>query len=384
MDWPTGCTPSGSGILIRWGRGKHRKSEKLDLPHSDKGKRTAARIRAERIKEQRFGVTRVTRAKETRQTNATLFFEVCQRWLRTMSKEKGWSQATYDEYKISLNRYWIPAFHDRHIDTITYEDCDELWESFEFKTQKTAKNVLVPFKGVMQFAYRKNLIEEDLGTRFSVVGSQKPEIDPFTVDEKEAILKALAKMTAKDPTNEVAEVYWLTIADTGMRTPSEGIGLTWPDFDGKAFQVHSTVVRRKLADRTKTKSTRRVVCTPRLRERLSTFSTRWTNKGGHIFLNQAGTHFKDAKWLNDRFFQACELAEVRKRRPYNLRHSYASHALAAENRPRPALIAKHLGHSLEMFYRRYAKDIDGRDDDQELLAAFNQQANPDTEAKDQS
>lgn len=362
MDWPTGCTPSGSGILIRWGRGKGRKSEKLELPHDDRGKRKAARIRAERIKEQKFG-------KPVVKSESIEWFDLCQRWLTAMRKDKDWSQSTYDGYRNILQRYWLPPFDGKYADQITYEDIDAVWESYYFSTKKTAKNVLGPLKGVTAFGFRKNLMSEDLGKRFHVVASQAPEKDPFTPEEKESILSALAQLEAEEKIPEGVYLYWLAVADTGMRTPSEPIALTWPMFDGRSFRVKETTVRRKSAGRTKTKKARRVVVTSRLKEALANHYTRFKKR--HIFLDHRGEPYKDADELNNFFYLACDLAKVRKRRPYNLRHSYATHGL--DQKIKPVLLARQLGHTLETFWRNYATEIEKDDDDDELLRIENAQ-----------
>lgn len=48
---------------------------------------------------------------------------------------------------------------------------------------------------------------------------------------------------------------------------------------------------------------------------------------------------------------------IRYRRPYNMRHSYATAMLMAGMTP--AFCAKQLGHSIEMFLTTYAKWMDG-------------------------
>ena len=55
---------------------------------------------------------------------------------------------------------------------------------------------------------------------------------------------------------------------------------------------------------------------------------------------------------------------IRHRRTYNTRHTYATIGLMAG--VNPAFIARQLGHSLEMFFKVYAKWIDGQHDEREL------------------
>ncbi|MCO5399130.1 hypothetical protein [Ralstonia soli] len=75
-------------------------------------------------------------------------------------------------------------------------------------------------------------------------------------------------------------------------------------------------------------------------------------------------------WVDERAFRrsywtpALKLLGIRYRRPYNMRHTYATAMLMAGMTP--AFCAKQLGHSVEMFLRTYAKWIDGGQDDLEM------------------
>jgi len=67
---------------------------------------------------------------------------------------------------------------------------------------------------------------------------------------------------------------------------------------------------------------------------------------------------------NDSWKRALSNANVKPRRAYNCRHTYASLGLKAG--AKPAFLASQLGHSLEMFYNTYAKWITEEDDLNEL------------------
>lgn len=55
---------------------------------------------------------------------------------------------------------------------------------------------------------------------------------------------------------------------------------------------------------------------------------------------------------------------IRYRRPYDVRHTYATVMLMAGMNP--AFCARQLGHSVEMFHRTYAKWLDGEQNDREM------------------
>ncbi|BAN25861.1 site-specific integrase [Caballeronia insecticola] len=74
----------------------------------------------------------------------------------------------------------------------------------------------------------------------------------------------------------------------------------------------------------------------------------------------------DSEEAFQRFYWASILKRlgIRYRRPYNMRHSYATSMLMAGMTP--AFCARQLGHTVEMFLRTYAKWIDGSQNDLEM------------------
>jgi integrase len=93
----------------------------------------------------------------------------------------------------------------------------------------------------------------------------------------------------------------------------------------------------------------------------------------HTFM--AGAHvFNDPRyaqpWNEERAFRRSywtpmlRALGIRYRRPYNMRHTYATMMLMAG--AKPGWCAKQMGHSIEIFHSTYAKWIDGQRDDFEL------------------
>ncbi len=77
-----------------------------------------------------------------------------------------------------------------------------------------------------------------------------------------------------------------------------------------------------------------------------------------------------AEWSDERAFRRSfwtptfKQLGIRYRRPYNMRHSYATAMLMAGMTP--AFCAKQLGHSIEMFLRTYARWMDGAQNEVEM------------------
>ena len=88
--------------------------------------------------------------------------------------------------------------------------------------------------------------------------------------------------------------------------------------------------------------------------------------GDHVFLDPRYSE----PWYEERAFRrsywtpALKKLGIRNRRPYNMRHTYATMLLMAG--AKPGWCAKQMGHSVEIFHSTYAKWIDGQRDEHEL------------------
>lgn len=123
----------------------------------------------------------------------------------------------------------------------------------------------------------------------------------------------------------------------------------------------------KESDSTKTSVSRKVRLTSMALEALKRQKTLTFLVGGHIFLDpRTEVPWKYNKITDTRGFWAATLRQlgIRYRRPYNMRHSYATVGLMSG--ANPAFLAKQLGHSLEMFFNVYAAWINGEDDQREM------------------
>ena len=179
---------------------------------------------------------------------------------------------------------------------------------------------------------------------------QKAPIDPFTADEKEAIL---AKLSGQ------SYLFYLLAFETGLRT-AELMGMKWSDIRGGKIHLERTMVRTEYKDM-KTKTTRSVALSPRAIEELENVVR---HISGHFLANTKGDLLRDCAKLNDAWHDAIDDSEVRYRRPYNCRHTRASLGLSAGQTP--AWLANQLGHDLRTFFDKYATYIGGDNDAAEM------------------
>lgn len=93
----------------------------------------------------------------------------------------------------------------------------------------------------------------------------------------------------------------------------------------------------------------------------------WTGLRTSEMLNE-GT-FQRVSWT-----EMLKRLEIRYRRPYNMRHTYATAMWMAGMTP--AFCAKQLGHSVEVFLRTYSKWLDGDQNDVEMSRLENALLSP--------
>lgn len=142
-------------------------------------------------------------------------------------------------------------------------------------------------------------------------------------------LDAFLRVAAEDR----LATLWLFLADTGAR-PGEAFALTWADVDlgAKKVLVNKAVERGGRIKPTKTENSRHVDLTARL---VAALRANAKGKVAHmnrdarlVFPSDAGTPLDDHN-VGKVFRRLCKRAGLPHFRVYDLRHSYASHMLAA-------------------------------------------------------
>jgi integrase len=191
---------------------------------------------------------------------------------------------------------------------------------------------------------------------------QKPLPDPFSREESECIISEAARADEGQIHNMVETWFW-----TGLRT-SEILGLEWAnvDFPSGTALIASALVHGEQKDRTKTSVARVVHLNSRAQAALQR-QREFTQVGGaRVFQDPRYS----ADWKSEEAFQRVywkrmlKRLGIRYRRPYNMRHSYATAMLMAGMTP--AFCARQLGHSVEVFLQTYAKWLDGNQNDIEM------------------
>lgn len=176
---------------------------------------------------------------------------------------------------------------------------------------------------------------------------KKTDVDPFTMDEINLILKNA------DPSYRDL----LTVAFfTGLRT-GEILGLKWRyiDFDKNMILVRETIVNGK-EEYTKTDGSQREIAISAPVKFALLRQKQRTGNQIYVFTNSSGKPLCRHNLLKRKWHPLLEKLELRKRRQYQTRHTAATLWLAAgEN---PEWIARQMGHTTtEMLFRVYSRFI---------------------------
>lgn len=337
---------AGRKIQIRWRHRGRDYSETLEIRPTKAGLEQAHRIRNERIAACRFG-------QESAYTVS--FSQIAQRYLDNAPI----ALSTHNSYRDSLNIYWMPSIGHLNVREVRYATLKRIDEQVEWKSEKTRSNALTALRQVFAYALELDAADHNPAIKFRVRRHQREAPDPYSMAERTALLSALGPRHAY--------LYFRVAFDTGMRT-GELLALRWGDFDGDSFTVKRSKVRRVEKDSTKTNKERRVMLGAETIQLLESQPAQFPRQP--IFLNQYNRPYQSGFHLNKAFRKAHREAGVRLRSgPYPWRHTYASLGIQA-GLP-PAFLAKQLGHSLDVFYRRYATWISGSDD-RELIAKLSE------------
>lgn len=227
---------------------------------------------------------------------------------------------------------------------------------------KTVNNYAAVLKAALDLAVADRTLDRNVCDSLARAKWQKEPPDPFTRDEAETII---AEMHRRHP-GQVANLveFWFF---TGLRT-SEASGLRWANVDKASKYVHisEALVRGEHKASTKTGVARDVQLNSRAFEAITRQRQHTEMANGYVWQDP---RYEQA-WIDERAFRRSywepllRKCGIRYRRPYNMRHTYATMMLMAG--VNPAFAAKQMGHSVEIFLSTYTKWIDGEQNNTEM------------------
>lgn len=268
-------------------------------------------------------------------------------WLNRAKTEV--QKSTYIGYEKSVHNNLIPAFGQMTLAQIKKSDVRNWASGFEC-SGKRISNMLTPLRQVLADAFDDELITKNplYGWTVKRKGDKKPQPDPFTPDELGRIL-----------TNADGQIlniisFW---AWTGLRT-SELIALEWGDIDAECVHVSRALVENEIKGPKTEAGNRSVLLLSPAHEALKLQRQHTYFVGGTIFHNpRTNEGWNSNKAFSEHYWKPLlKKAEVRYRRPYQLRHTYASTMLSSGENIH--WLAKQMGHrDATMILRTYGKWI---------------------------
>lgn len=235
-----------------------------------------------------------------------------------------------------------PKFGDMHLTELKLIDVVG-WIDKQNLTQKAIDNKLTPLRWCYKKATRKGLIETDIFFNGNPEADKESTYvkDAFTPSEIEKILNVDMPAHIKNMI-----VFWLF---SGLRT-GEITGLKWSKWDKVNNTILINEVRRdgKQEDGAKTQAgTRKFDLMPqaldalKAQEKITKFGT-LTNHETLMFVTDKGYAWEYE--FADLWAEILKTAKVKYRKPYNMRHTFATMKLSYEGIDRINRLSHDLGH----------------------------------------
>lgn len=379
-QYPTGVKPHGNSIQIKFktAKGAPYQYETIPWKPTPANLNKAGKLRQDIHDAVRLGTFRFADffpdSPKALQIAGGTFASYAQTWLD--SPENDWKPQTRYKFKGVLNRVWMPTLHDQPINTITYtkliDALKNATQEFEEEhqhepSQSLYNDWLTCVRGVFDTAILDRALRrtDNPAAELRNKTRTKTEPDPFDLDEANAIITDIYKHDG-DMWGAWFELGFFT----GMRYPSEPSALLWQAIDlnkGETIinQIRTRHAKEGIQKTTKTGVARTIILNSRALSALKRARAISGFKDEWVFMQITAPKQNDkqptyqpvitgdpqrAMWR-----ASLKRLGIRYRDPYNMRHSYATIGLMAG--ANPAFMANQLGHSVEEFFKTYAKWI---------------------------
>jgi len=282
-----------------------------------------------------------------------LWREFVQAWVA--QREPEWRRSHITQVHYMLNHWLLPVFGERPINLITKTEILNFRAEVlrrpgpagrEHLSTRTVNHIMAPLRMAMRAASEQYGIPNPYAG-IKALKIKKSHVEPFTLDE---VRQFLTHVRA-----DFRSYYTLRFL-TGMR-PGEIDGLKWQnvDFSRRQILVRETWSKGRV-EYTKTEgSQREIEMSGPVFEALQA-QHKVTGDHEYVFVNSEGLPL-DAKNVTFRvWYPLLRYLNLRKRVPYQTRHTAATLWLAAgEN---PEWIARQMGHTTtEMLFRVYSRFV---------------------------
>ncbi|WP_018950949.1 site-specific integrase [Thioalkalivibrio sp. AKL12] len=280
------------------------------------------------------------------------FEDFAETWFGEMRIQ--WRKSHADTVRLTLNKYLLPAFGEQEVGHITKADILSFRSTLakvsgqkgEGLSATRINHIMTPLRMILnEAANRFEFTSPYHGIQSLRV--PRTDVEPFTLDEVKAII---------DHVRPDFRPYFVVRFFTGLRT-SEVHGLQWQfvDFARRELLVRNALVKGELVYTKNDGSFRTVdlsemVCDA-LREQYKA-----TGKHAFVFCGRDGAPLNANNLTNRVWHPLLRHLGLRRRRPYQTRHTAATMWLAAGESPE--WIARQMGHTTtEMLFRVYSRYV---------------------------
>lgn len=267
-------------------------------------------------------------------------------------KDRELEKTTLKGYKSAIDAYLVPVFGNMYLSELKTADVRS-WINSLTISNKRINNILIPLRAIYQIAYIDELIESNPLDRIPNLKVKTEKVTPFTPELRDKILDSCEGQIK----NLLQFAFW-----TGLRT-SEFIALDWDDINliNKTAYIHK--VRTSEGNKSSTKtasSTRTITLLPEAINAL--LNQKEINSKGTVFLNP-----KTQKvWRDDQsirkiaWIPTLQKANIKYRKPYTTRHTYASILLSMGMSP--MWVSTEMGHTdwgqIRQTYGKFISHVD--------------------------
>lgn len=295
----------------------------------------------------------IAQAKRVTSIGETPYFrDFSQTWFDEMKIQ--WRNSHIDNVRLTLNKYLLPNFEDKEVGHITKADILAFRSTLAKVTNLSGKNlsatrinhIITPLRMVLnEAANRFEFTSPYHGIKSLKV--PRTDVEPFGIDEVQLIINSVRK----DFRN-----YFKVRFLTGMRT-SEINGLQWQhvDFERSQILIRQAWVKGELVYTKNDGSFRTIDMSKPVFDALTNQKC-CSCQDDFVFCNGAGTPLNNNNVTKRVWYPLLRHLGLKKRRPYQTRHTAATLWLAAGESPE--WIARQMGHTTtEMLFRIYSRYV---------------------------
>jgi len=269
-------------------------------------------------------------------------------------KEIEWRESQIVTVQGCLDRHILPALGHKEVGSITRAEILEFRASLAKVNTRSGKKLSASRINHIMTPLRMMLNEAADRYEFSSpyrgiksLNVPRTDVEPFTLEEVQQIIQRV---------REDFRQYYTVRFFTGMRT-GEIDGLIWEnvDFGRRQILVHQALVRGQVVP-TKTDGSFRSIDMSQPVFYALKAQSEVTGKTGLVFTTRKGTALSHVNVTKRVWYPLLEELGLRKRRPYQTRHTAATLWLAAGESPE--WIARQMGHTTtEMLFRVYSRFV---------------------------